>query len=71
MDFFLGGHEQKNRETDRYVKPWVQECLISMPNILPRHEIEVGPTYGTLDKMPSSEAFDLVSGEQERVQGLR
>ena len=34
-----------------------------MPNILPRHEIEVGPAYGTLDKMPSSEAFDLVSGD--------
>ena len=66
VDFFLGGHEHLYQETDRYVKPWVQECLISMPNILPRHEIEVGPVYDILDKMPSSEAFDLVSGDANK-----
>ena len=31
-----------------------------MPNILPRHKIEVGPTHDTLVKMPSSDAFDLM-----------
>ena len=66
VDFFLGGHEHLYQETDRYVKPWVHECLISMPNILPRHEIEVGPAYDTLDKIPSSEAFDLVSGDANK-----
>ena len=66
VDFFLGGHEHLYLETDRYVKPWVQECLISMPNILPRHGIEVGPAHDTLDKMPSSEAFDLVSGDANK-----
>ena len=48
-------------ELDPFLKPWVQECLTSMPNILSRHEIEVGPAFDTLEKMPSSEAFDLVS----------
>ena len=47
-------------EIDPFLKPWVQECLTSMPNILSRHEIEVGPALDTLEKMPSSEAFDLV-----------
>ena len=47
-------------EIDPFLKPWVQECLVSMPNILSRHEIEVGPALDTLEKMPSSEAFDLV-----------
>ena len=47
-------------EIDPFLKPWVQECLASMPNILSRHEIEVGPALDTLEKMPSSEAFDLV-----------
>ena len=65
-DFFLGGHEHLYQDTDRYVKPWVQECLILMPNILPRHEIEVGPACDTLDKMPSSEAFDLASGDANK-----
>ena len=32
-----------------------------MPNILSRHEIAVGPAFDTLEKIPSSEAFDLVS----------
>ena len=32
-----------------------------MPNILSRHEIEVGPALDTLEKIPSSEAFDFVS----------
>ena len=45
---------------DPFLKPWVQECMTSMPNILSRHKIEVGPTHDTLVKMPSSEAFDLV-----------
>ena len=45
---------------DPFLKPWVQECLTSMPNILSRHKIEVGPTHDTLVKMSSSEAFDLV-----------
>ena len=45
---------------DPFLKPWVQECLTSMLNILSRHKIEVGPTHDTLVKMPSSEAFDLV-----------
>ena len=40
---------------DPFLKPWVQECLTSMPNILSRHKIEVGPTHDTLVKMPSSE----------------
>ena len=48
-------------ELDPFLKPWVQECLTSMPNTLSRHEIEVGPAFDTLEKMPSSEAFDLVS----------
>uniref|UniRef100_A0A7S0ZTP8 3-dehydroquinate synthase domain-containing protein n=1 Tax=Noctiluca scintillans TaxID=2966 RepID=A0A7S0ZTP8_NOCSC len=47
-------------EIDPFLKPWVQECLALMPNILSRHEIEVGPALDTLEKMPSSEAFDLV-----------
>ena len=47
-------------EIDSFLKPWVQECLTSMPNILSRREIEVGPTLDTLEKMPPSEAFDLV-----------
>ena len=42
-------------EIDPFLK-----CLVSMPNILSRHEIEVGPALDTLEKMPSSEAFDLV-----------
>ena len=48
-------------EIDPFLKPWVQECLTSIPNILSRHEIEVGPAFDTLEKIPSSEAFDLVS----------
>ena len=48
-------------EIDPFLKPWVQECLTSMPNILSRHEIKVGPALDTLEKMLSSEAFDLVS----------
>ena len=48
-------------EIDPFLKPWFQECLTSMPNILSRREIEVGPALDTLEKMPSSEAFDLVS----------
>ena len=47
-------------EIDPFLEPWVQECLTSMPNILSRHKIEVGPTHDTLVKMPSTEAFDLV-----------
>ena len=47
-------------EIDPFRKPWVQECLTSMPNILSRHKIEVGPTQDTLVKMPSSDAFDLM-----------
>ena len=30
-------------EIDPFLKPWVQEYLTSMPNILSRHKIEVGP----------------------------
>ena len=48
-------------EIDPFLKPWFQECLTLMPNILSRHEIEVGPAFDTLEKIPSSEAFDLVS----------
>ena len=47
-------------EIDPFLKPWVQECLASMPNLLSRREIEVGPALDTLEKMPSSETFDLV-----------
>ena len=47
-------------EIDPFRKPWVQECLTSMPNILSRHKIEVGPIHDTLVKMPSSDAFDLM-----------
>ena len=48
-------------EIDPFRKPWVQKCLTSMPNILSRHEIEVGPAFDTLEKIPSSEAFDVAS----------
>ena len=47
-------------EIDPFLKPWVQEYPTSMPIILSRHEIEAGPALDTLEKMPSSEAFDLV-----------
>ena len=58
-------------EIDPFLKPWVQECLTSMPNILSRHEIEVGSTLVTLEKMPSSEAFDLVSIEVNKSEYKR
>ena len=48
-------------EIDPFLKPWVQKCLTSMPNILSRDEIEVGPAFDTLEKIPSSEEFDVVS----------
>ena len=47
-------------EIESFLKPWVRDCLASMPNLLSRREIEVGPALDTLEKMPSSEAFDLV-----------
>ena len=58
-------------EIDPFLKPWVQECLTSMPNILSRHKIEVGPTHDTLVKMPSSEAFDLVSIDVNKSEDQR
>ena len=48
-------------EIDSFLKPWVRDSLASMPNLLSRREIEVGSALDTLEKMPSSEAFDLVS----------
>ena len=48
-------------EIDSFLKPWVRDGLASMPNLLSRREIEVGPALDTLEKMPSSEAFELVS----------
>ena len=48
-------------EIDPFRKPWVQKCLTSMLNILSRHEIEVGPAFDTLEKIPSSGTFDVVS----------
>ena len=48
-------------EIDSFLKPWVRDGLASMPNLLTRREIEVGSALVTLEKMPSSEAFDLVS----------
>ena len=48
-------------EIDSFLKPWVRDGLASMPNPLSRREIEVGPALDTLEKMPSSEAFELVS----------
>ena len=48
-------------EIDSFLKPWVRDGLALMPNLLSRREIEVGPALDTLEKMPSSEAFDLVS----------
>ena len=48
-------------EIDSFLKPWVRNGLASMPNLLSRREIEVGSALVTLEKMPSSEAFDLVS----------
>ena len=47
-------------EIDSFLKPWVRDGLASMPNPLSRREIEVGLALDTLEKMPSSEAFDLV-----------
>ena len=48
-------------EIDSFLKPWVRDGLASMPNLLSRREIEVGSALDTLEKMPSSEALDLVS----------
>ena len=49
-----------------FLKPWVQECLTSKLRTLLRHEIEGGPDFDTLEKMHSSEAFDLVSGDANK-----
>ena len=53
-------------EIDSFLKPWVQECLTSKLRALLRHEIEGGPDFDTLEKMHSSEAFDLVSGDANK-----
>ena len=42
-----------------------------MPNLLSRREIEVGPALDTLEKMPSSEAFDLVSIDANKSEYMR
>ena len=47
-----------------FLKPWVQEYLTSKLRILSRHE--VGPDFDTLEKMHSSEVFDLVSGDANK-----
>ena len=49
-----------------FLKPWVQECLTSKLRILSRHEVVVRPDFDTLEKMHSSEAFDLVSGDANK-----
>ena len=48
-------------EIDSFLKPWVRDGLASMPNPSTRREIEVGLALDTLEKMPSSEAFELMS----------
>ena len=58
-------------EIDSFLKPWVRGGLESRPNLLSRREIEVGPALDTLEKMPSSEAFDLVSIDAKKSGYLR
>ena len=48
-------------EIDSFLKPWVRDGLASMPNPSTRREIEVGHALDTLEKLPSSEAFDVAS----------
>ena len=54
------------RSSVSFLKPWVQECLTSKLRTLLRHEIEGGPDFDTLEKMHSSEAFDLVSDDANK-----
>ena len=59
----LKGCENATRvspEIDSFLKPWVRDGLASMPNST-RREIEVGLALDTLEKMPSSESFELMS----------
>ena len=44
----------------QFLKVHLTMKLTSMPNILSRHKIEVGLTQDTLEKMPSSDEFDLM-----------
>ena len=58
-------------EIDSFLKPWVRENLESVPNLLSRREIEVGTALDTLEKMPSSEAFDMVSIDANKSEYMR
>ena len=42
-----------------------------MPKLLSRREIEVGTALDTLEKMPSSEAFDVVSIDANKSEYMR
>ena len=57
IDSFLKSKTPASPEYVPFLKPWVQECLTSKLRTL------LGADFDTLEKMHSSEAFDLVSGD--------
>ena len=63
IDFFLKSKTPASLECVPFLKPWVQECLTSKLRTLLRHEIEGRADSDTLEKMHSSEALVLVSGD--------
>ena len=63
IDSFLKSKTPASLEYVPFLKPWVQECLTSKLRTLLCHEIEREAYFDTLEKMHSSEAFDLVSGD--------
>ena len=62
IDSFLKSETPASLECVPFLEPWVQEFLTLKLRTLLRHEIEGGPDFDTLEKMHSSEAFDLVPG---------